>query len=417
MKVTKNIIGWVMYDFANSSFTTIIVTVIYSVYFRDVVVGSEELGTAYWGRAVSISMLLVGLSAPIFGAIADYSRSKKKFLFVNTYLCVIFTGLLYFVTRGDIFKGMLFFIIANFGYNSANVFYNSLLSDVAERKDLGKVSGWGWGVGYVGGLASLFLSLYLVNRDQVRMVFPAIALFFGLFALITFILMAGLKYRRSGTLSRERTSYFKIAYNRIAYSWRNIIRFKELVKYIISYFIYNDGIIVVISFAAIYGATRFNMNAQELIKYFIFAQFTSIIGALVFGYIIDKAGCKKTITMTLIIWSIVVLWAFFCRTKTEYYFVGLLAGIAIGSSQSSSRTMLALLTPSAKMTEFFGFYAFTGKLASIFGPLVYGEIARITGSQRWSILAVLFFFITGCVILQTVDEEKGKKIASEWTDE
>ncbi len=409
MKLTKQVFGWVTYDFANSSFTTIIVSVIYSVYFKEVVVGSDEIGTALWGRAVSISMLMVGFSAPVFGAIADYSHSKKKFLFINTYICVIFTGLLYFVTAGDIFKGMLFFIIANFGYNSANVFYNSFLPDIASRKDLGKVSGWGWGVGYVGGLLSLFISLYLVNIN-IRLIFPAIAIFFGSFALITFIFLGTFKHKK------QRINYFKVAYNRIAFSWRNITKFKQLVRFIISYFIYNDGIIVVISFAAIYGATRFGMTPQQLIIYFILAQLTSIAGALFFGYLIDKIGCKKTITITLVIWSVVVLWAFTCSSVTEYYFVGLLAGIAIGSSQSSSRTMLALLTPSAKITEFFGFYAFTGKLASIFGPLVYGEIARITGSQRWSILAVLFFFVLGAIILQTVDENEGKRVAEKWVE-
>lgn len=411
MKLNKNITGWITYDFANSSFTTIIVSVIYSVYFKDVVVGSEEVGTALWGRAVSISMLMVGFSAPVFGSIADYARSKKKFLIFNTYLCVIFTGLLYFVTEGRILTGMLFFIIANFGYSSSYVFYNSFLTDIAPRKDLGKVSGWGWAFGYVGGLLSLLMSLYIVNFN-VRLVFPAVALFFAFFAMITFILLSDTTRRDSA--EKVSANYLRIAYQRIAYSWQNITKFKELLKFIISYFIYNDGIIVVISFAAIYGATRFGMTPQELIYYFIIAQFTSILGALFFGYITDIIGCKKTITITLVIWSIVVIWAFFCRSVTEYYFVGLLAGIAIGSSQSASRTMLALLTPTPKMSEFFGFYAFTGKIASVLGPLVYGEIARITGSQRWSILAILFFFVTGAAILQTVNEVKGKLVADNW---
>ncbi len=410
MSLNKSVFGWVMYDFANSSFTTIIVSVIYSVYFRNVVVGSEELGTALWGRAVSISMLMVGISAPVFGAIADYSRSKKKFLFINTYICVLFTSLLYFVSEGDIFKGMFFFIIANFGYNSANVFYNSFLPEITERSNMGKVSGWGWGVGYVGGLLSLFLALYLVEID-IRLVYPAIGLFFGIFALFTFF------WLREFQRPSKRTNYLKVAYNRISYTWKNISRFKQLSRFIVSYFIYNDGIIVVISFAAIYGATRFGMSPQQMIIYFIIAQLTSILGAFSFGYILDRIGCKKTITITLLIWIVVVLGAFFSRDVTDYYFVGVLAGIAIGSSQSSSRTMLALLTPSLKMTEFFGFYALTGKLASIFGPLVYGEIARITGSQRWSLIAIMFFFITGGIILQTVNETAGRRVAEDWKED
>ncbi len=408
MKLTKNIFGWLMYDFANSSFTTIIVTVIYSVYFRNIVVNRGEVGTALWGRAVSISMLFVAISAPIFGAVADFSRAKKRFLFYTTYLTVIFTALLYFVKAGNIFTGMLFFIIANFGFNSGMVFYNSLLPEIAGRNDLGKVSGWGWALGYVGGLLSLLLVLPLVNNNLVNLAFPAVALFFGLFALFTFFLLKEVKK------PSKRTNYFRTALQRIITTAKNIRKFKELLKFIFSYLFYNDGIVVVISFAAIYGATRFGMNAKQLITYFIIAQFTSIIGAFVFGYILDKLGAKRTISISLLIWVAVVFWAFWCKTMTEFYCVGLLAGLAIGSSQSSSRTMLALLTPKEKMAEFFGFYAFTGKVASIFGPFIYGEVARITGSQRWAILSVLAFFLAGIIILQTVNEKKGRQIAIDW---
>ena len=399
-----------MYDFANSSFTTIIVTVVYSVYFKNVVVNRGEYGTALWGRAVSISMLMVAISAPIFGAVADFSRSKKKFLFINCYLTVIFTALLYFVKAGNIFTGMLFFIIANFGFNSGNVFYNSLLPDITNRENIGKVSGWGWAVGYIGGMLSLVIILPLVHNNWIRLTFPVVSLFFGIFAVITFVLLKEVRKES------RRTNYFKTAIRRITKSFENIRDFKELIKFIFSYFIYNDGIIIVISFAAIYGATKFDMSQKQLIFYFIIANVTSMIGAFLFGYILDKIGSKKTITITLFIWIAVVLWAFFCRSITEFYYVGLLAGIAIGSSQSSSRSMLALLTPDQKMAEFFGFYSVTGKLASIFGPLIYGEVARATGDQKWAILSVLLFFMTGIIVLQTVDEKKGREIAVNWKE-
>ncbi len=408
MKLNKNIFGWIMYDFANSSYTTIIVTVIYSVYFKNIVVNQGELGTALWGRAISISMLMVAISAPIFGAVADYSRAKKKFLFYFCYLTVIFTGLLYFVQAGNVFTGMLFFIIANFGFNNGNVFYNALLPDVAPRNEIGRISGLGWAVGYIGGLLSLFLILPLVHNDWVRLVFPTIAAFFGIFAIPTFILLQEVKK------SSKRTNYFKVAYKRIKNSVKNISNFKELIKFIVSYLIYNDGIIIVISFAAIYGATRFGMDEKELITYFIIANVSSIFGALIFGYILDKIGAKKTISITLIVWIMVIIAAFLSRDLKEFYYVGILAGIAIGSSQSSSRTMMVLLTPNDKMAEFFGFYSVTGRIASILGPLVYGEIARITGDQRWAILSVLIFFVTGFILLQFVDEKRGSKIAQNW---
>ena len=410
MKMNKNIFGWIMYDFANSSFTTIIVTVIYSVYFKNVVVNQGELGTALWGRAVSISMLMVAVSAPIFGAVADFSRAKKKFLFYNCYLTVIFTALLYFVKAGDIFTGMLFFIIANFGFNSGNVFYNALLPDIVPREALGKVSGWGWAFGYVGGLVSLLVMLPLVHNKWITLTFPTVAAFFGIFAIPTFIMLKEIRK------PSKRTNYFRTALVRIKESANNIRNFKELIKFIISYLIYNDGIIIVISFAAIYGATRFDMNQKELINYFVIANITSIVGAFIFGYVLDWIGAKKTITITLLIWIVVVFWAFKCSSINEFYYVGMLAGIAIGSSQSSSRSMLALLTPKEKMAEFFGFYSVTGKIASIMGPLVYGEISRITGDQRWAILSVIGFFVVGATLLQFVNEKKGRQIALSWQE-
>jgi MFS transporter, UMF1 family len=410
LKLNRNIFGWMMYDFANSSFTTIIVTVIYSVYFKNVVVAQGELGTALWGRAISISMLMVAVTAPIFGAVADFSRAKKKFLFYNCYLTVIFTALLFFVKAGDIYKGMIFFIIANFAFNSGNVFYNALLPDVAPREEIGKISGWGWAIGYIGGLIALLLMLPLVHNNWIRFVFPTVAAFFGIFAIPTFILLKEVKK------PSKRTNYFRTAFKRINQSLKNIKNFKELIKFIISYLIYNDGIIIVISFAAIYGATRFEMSTKQLINYFIIANITSMIGAFIFGYIFDKIGAKKTISITLVVWIAVVVWAFLCRSINEFYLIGMLAGIAIGSSQSSSRAMLALLTPDEKMAEFFGFYSVTGRIASILGPLVYGEVSRITGDQKWAILSVVVFFVTGAIVLQTVNEEKGKLTALNWKD-
>lgn len=410
MKLTRNLLGWMIYDFANSSFTTIIVTVIYSTYFINVVAAAHgEVATALWGRAVSISMTLVALTAPILGAVADYSRAKKRMLFFNCYLTVIFTALLYFVQKGDIIQGMVFFIIANFGFNSGNVFYDSFLPEISKPEEIGKVSGMGWALGYVGGLVALLLTLPLVKID-VRLVFPAVAAFFGFFAMFTFLWLH--EFKRPSKPS----NYYKIAFLRIRDSLTHIKDFRELLKFLMSYFIYNDGIITVIVFGAVYGSKQFGMSSQELIKYFILAQITSIAGAYLFGLIADRLKLKKTISICLILWIAVVVWAYFCKTSNEYYLVGLLAGLAIGSSQANSRAMLSKLTPAHKQAEFFGFYTVTGRIASIFGPLVYGEIARVTGSQRWSILSLVVFFVLGFIFLQFVDEDKGISAAQQWTD-
>ena len=406
--MNKKIFGWMMYDFANSSFTTIIVTVVYSVYFVNNVVGDADLGSALWGRAIAISMLLVAISAPIFGAVADHSRAKKRFLFFHTYLTIIFTALLFFVRSGDISKGMFYFIIANFGFHSANVFYNALLPEIVNRDKIGKISGWGWAIGYFGGMLSLFIILPLVHNNLVRYVFPVVAFFFAIFSIFIFVWIK--EIRRPS----QRTNYFRMAYSRIRISFKNIKKFQDLKKFIFSYFIYNDAITTIITFGAIFGKEEFSMSTKDLLFYFIILQIASMFGAFIFSFIIQKIGAKKTITITLFLWIFAVIWAFMCKSANEFYGVGILAGIAIGSSQSSSRTILALLTPPEKMAEFFGFYAFSGKLAAIIGPLIYGEIVSQTGSQKFAILSVLIFFVVGIIILQSVDEERGKQIAINW---
>lgn len=411
MKLNKNIIGWIFYDFANQGYVTLIVSVVFSVYYKNVVVGEAEYGTFMWSLIVAISMLLVGVTAPLFGAIADYSGSKKTFLFINSYICIFFTALLYFTREGTILLASLFFIISNFGYNSGNVFYNSFLTEITSRKNIGKVSGWGWAFGYVGGLISLLIAFPLINID-VKLVFPMVSVFFLVFSIITFILL-----KEKKNVVPKKVNYLRVALNRINYTLRNISRFNDLLRFLISFFIYHNGIVVVYSFAAIYGDARFGMTSGQLIMYFVYAQLTSIPGAFVFGYVLDKIGSKKTILITISIWIVVVIGAFLISEVWQYYIIGLIAGIAMGSSQSSSRAMLAQLTPKSKMTEFFGFYGLNGKLTAILGPIVFGSISVLTGSQRLAILSVLIFFIGGGLLLLTVNEERGKRVACDWQDD
>jgi UMF1 family MFS transporter len=407
MKLSKSTWGWMFYDFANSAFTTIIVSVVYSAYFIGTVVqGDPGYGEMLWGRAIGISMTLVAISAPFLGAAADYSRGKKRMLFLNCWLTVVFTALLWFVGPGDVTKGMIFFIIANFGFNSANVFYDAFLPEVSTPETIGKVSGYGWAFGYVGGLLSLLVSLVLL-KINVRLIFPMIALHHFVFSLFTFF------WLKEPKRPVQRSNYFKIGFNRVWWSMKNLRKLPNLLRFIISYFVYNDGITTVIVFASIYGITRFGMTTQDMIIYFILAQFTSIAGSAIFGKLTDATSTKTSLSLSILIWITVVVWAFFCKSATEYYFVGLLAGLAIGSSQANSRTMLSQLTPLNKQAEFFGFYTLTGRISSIFGPILYGWIAHKTGDIRYSILSLLLFFVVGWILLQTVSLEEGIKQAQD----
>lgn len=409
--IKKQTLGWILYDFADSSFVTIIVTVLFSMYFKNVVVNQGELGTALWGRGISISMLMVAILAPFLGAIADYSHSKKLLLTIFSYSCVSLTAILFFVKPGNIYFALIIFILANFSFNSANVFYNAFLSMIANPSEIGKISGIAWGVGYLGGLASLLVimpivKLHLDNYLNYRFSFLIVAIFYGVFALPTMLWVKD----KTGSVFRTQ-SYLIIALTRLKETVLNIKKYKELLKFLISYLLYNDGITVVISFASIYGAQRFGMNASEMILYFIIAQPASFLGAIIFGYLFDKIGAKNSISITLVIWILTVIWVFFCTSKQEYYFIGIAAGFAMGSSQSNSRALFSLLTPINKMTEFFGFYSVTGRLASIIGPLVYGEIAVRTGNQRYAILSIILFFISGLLLLQFVNVQKGIQLS------
>ncbi len=405
--MNKKILGWISYDFANSAFTTVIVTVVYSVYFKSIVVGKEGVGDSLWGLSVSVSMLIVALMSPVLGAIADHTHSKKKFLFTFCYTSVLFTALLYFVKPGAIFWGMIVFIIANIGYEGGNVFYNAFLPEITHKDNIGKISGLGWGIGYLGGLSALVLS-YLFIETNVPMVFPLTAAFFGFFAIPTFILLKEKKV----TNAKTNLNYFSVGYSRIKNTLRHIKDLRELWRFLISFFIYNDGIRTIIVFGAIYGAQRFDMTGSQLILYFVLANITSFIGAIIFGFVVDRIGAKRTISLTLIIWIATVIWAFFCNSISQFYGVGLLAGIAIGSCQSASRSLFSMLTPENKHAEFFGFYAVSGKAAAILGPLIYGLLVLLLNSQRWAILSIALFFVVGFILLQQVDEKKGIQVAA-----
>ncbi|MEA2103043.1 MAG: MFS transporter [Candidatus Cloacimonadota bacterium] len=407
MKLDKSILGWISYDFANSSFTTVIVTVVYSVYFKNIVVGGKLSGDSLWGLSVSVSMLIVAFIAPILGAISDYSKSKKKFLFFFCYLSVLFTALLYFVRQGDIFWGMLLFILANIGFEGGNVFYNAFLPEIAKKENIGKISGFGWGFGYIGGLTALGISYIIIGRGTVY-VFPFIAAFYGIFAIPIFLLIKKKSFRKDF----EHENYIKIGYKRLKTTFQNIRNYRELWKFLIAFFFYNDGIKTVIVFAAIYGASQFGMTGTKLIIYFLLANVFAFLGSIFFGFIVDRIGVKSTISISLLIWIVIVVGAFFCTNVNQFYGIGILAGIAMGASQSSSRAMVSLLTPTGKHAEFFGFYALSGKASAIIGPMMYGTIIALLRSQRLAILSIGIFFIFGLILLQTVNEKEGIKIAN-----
>ncbi len=414
----KEIWAWGMYDFANSSFTTLIVTVAYSVYFVQVVAGnSSHPGMAerlwFWGYATS--MLIVAFLSPTLGAVADVRAVKRAFLIVTTIVCVICTALLAFVRAGDVWMGLVLFGLANIAFDLGFLFCSAFLVEIAPREAMGRISGYGWGLGYVGGLLSLAIAYPFIkggfaeeNLFLYRMSFAMTAGFFLLAALPTFFL---LKERAVPQASRPGESVWWQTYERLRTTSRQIRQYKDLFLYLISYLIYTDAINTIIVASAIFANKVLDFSPGDLIIYFLVTQVTAAFGSLGFGILADRIGTKRTISVTLAIWVILACLAAAVQTHAQFYAIGLFAGLVLGANQSTSRTLLGQFTPVGKQAEFFSFFTVTGKFSAIFGPLVYGEVTAWTGSQRWAVLSMSGFFAVGLLVFQSVNEQRGKAAA------
>ena len=423
----REIFGWAMYDFANSAFATTILAVIFNQYFARVVAGGERgvnllgfqlHGASFFTFSISISMAISAVLSPFLGAVADASGTKKRFLMVFCYVAVLFTGLLYFVGEGDYWRGAIFFIIANIGFAGGNVFYNAFLPEISTDQNIGRISGLGWALGYVGGGLLLAINLIMLKYPEwigyptgyftVQDCFLSVALWWLIFSLPTFLLI---RERAYGKEPPSEEGYFRSGYRRLQHTFRRMKSFRELTKFLVAFLIYNEGIETVIVMASIFGAEVLGMKTNELILFFLMIQGIAFVGAMVFGFLADAFGNKRMVIITLGIWSFIVLWAFqlgiVWDPKTEYWILGVLVAIVLGGSQAASRSLQGLFTPDANSAEFFGFFAVSGKFASIFGPLIYGILIAITGSVQSGVLSVLVFFVVGMIILWTVNEKKG----------
>ncbi len=426
----RNHWAWYMYDFGNSAYAAVILLAVYSAYFKGSVVGGAE-GSRLWGFSLGIAMLVVAVISPILGTIADYSAAKKRILFVFSAISWIFTALLFFVEQGDIFTGMLFFILAEIGYRGGQVFYNALLPDIATPQEMGRVSGNGWAIGSVGGIICLFFILPVIvltdsNPLAVRGSFAFTAAFF---AFSTLPLFLRLKERHEGKALPPGENYLSLAFKRLKNTLGAVRDFREFIKFIVSFLIYNDGILMALDFAAIIGAVLYGMNQTQLIIFMIIVQATSALGAYVFGIWGEKAGYKQVLIYSILLMIIAVVWMIFNTTLTGYFIIGALAGFALTGVQSLSRTITGLFAPENKVTEFFSFFAVAGKSSSFIGPTIYGIIAFRTAlyfegqgmgtllaeqyGQRAGLFSIALFLVVGLLLLVSVNEQRARKVAIE----
>ena len=409
----KELWAWCLYDFANSSFTTLIITVAYSVYFVQVV--ARDLGGAtaeriwFWGYA--LSMLTVALLAPPMGALADARAIKRPLLIGSTLLCVACTALLFFVERGDIWLGLLLLGLANIAFELGFLFCSAFLVEIATPATMGRISGYGWGLGYAGGLLSLALAYPFIaggfveeNLSLYRISFVVTAAFFLVASLPT---LFWLGERAVPQPSAAGASAWRDTFTRLAATAKAITRYRDLSWFLVAYLIYTDAINTVIVASAIFANKVLDFSPGDLIIYFLITQVTAGLGAVGFGLLADRIGSTRTISFTLLIWIGVVMAAAAVQTHAQFYAIGLVAGAVLGANQATSRALIGRFVPPGRQGELFGFFTVTGKFAAVIGPVVYGEVTAWTGNQRWAVLSMALFFLIGLLIFQRVDEQRG----------
>lgn len=424
-------LGWYLYDFGNSAYAAVVLLAIYSAYFKGSVVGGAE-GSRLWGISVGIAMLVSAIISPILAVIADYSAFKKRFLFFFSSLSWVFTGLLFFVQKGDVFLGMLFFILAEIGYRAGQVFYNSLLTEVAEPEEIGRVSANGWAIGSAGGILCLLLvlpAIVLIKGTDlpVRGAFIFTAVFFLLSALPTFF---WIKEKGERKPLPDGMNYLTLAFSRLGRTFRSVKHFNEFIKFIIAFLIFNDGIVMALDFAAIIGAVLYGMNQTQLIILMILVQLASVFGAYLSGLYGERVGFMRALFVSLFLMLAAVVWMFFNTTLTGFFIIASLAGFALTGVQAVTRTMAGIFAPKGQSAEFYSFFAIAGKTSSFIGPTVYGFLA--TGialqleaqgmevllaeqaGQRAGIISIAVFLVVGMLVLLTVSDQRARRAALEY---
>jgi UMF1 family MFS transporter len=428
----REIFGWAMFDFANSSYTTVIVTAIFSVIFPRLVVGDGpdfKQGNLLWSVALSVSYGLVVLTAPVLGAIMDFRAAKKKFLFFSYVLTVLATAMLYFVSPGHLLLGMVLVIISNYGFAVGESFTSSFLPDLGPTEELGKISGYAWGLGYVGGIGCTWLVDAVVgprtieNFDRLRLVGPITAVFFLVAAIPTFMF---LRERGTPKVLPPGQTLVGMGVRRLFDTGRALGGFRDLLVFFVAFFFAMAGLSIVIAFAFIYGDQIIHWSPTSLILMLVITNLTATVGAVGFGFLQQRWGNLRTFNLTLGIWvvAIVGIWgtpgitvwvndALGTAWSAEHVFLvmGGLAGLCMGATQSASRTLVAVFSPESKSAEFFGFWGLFGKLAAIFGLLSLGMLQVRLGLQS-AILLCSLFFLVALVLTLFVREQRGRAAAA-----
>ena len=431
----REIFGWAMFDFANQAYTLLIITVVFGDLFTRVIVGDRgddyRLGNMLWSAALATSYMMVVISGPLLGALMDFSARRKQFLFASYVVTVIATALLYFIEPGYILPAMLLLVISNYAYAVGESFIASFLPGLGPPADQGRISGFGWALGYVGGLFAAGFTLAVLgevsaeNYNRIRWVGPFAAAFFLLAAIPTF---AWLRERGVARQPPPGQGYFSAGVSRLATTLRDLRHFRDLGMMMLSIFFAMAGIYIIITFSFIYGAQVIGWDSSVRNIMFIVVQIFAAAGALGFGWLQDRIGARTTYIMTLLLWIATIICIYLTpqlasfasrwlgvelQAQHVFLVVGSLAGASLGSSQSAGRAMVSILSPRDKSAEFFGFWGLASKLAAVMGILSLGVLQNMIGLHT-SMLFCVALFAVAIVVCLPLDQARGRRVAERW---
>ncbi len=411
------IAAWCTYDWANSGFTTLVVTFIYSTYFMQAFADDAGTGTLLWSRGIVISSILIALLSPLLGAAADRGGARRTFLIISTLVCVAATTLLAFVTPDQsnaVLKALTVFIIANVAFEIGMVFYNAFLPTVASPERIGRVSGYGWGLGYAGGLGCLVVALLVfvglpgleplltLSTEQAFNVRATNLLVAGWFLIFSVPIFLWVRDPAEGTGG----IHIGQAFADLKATAHKIRQYRQIIRFLLARLVFNDGLVTVFAFAGIYASGTFGFSQSDIIVFGIVINVAAGLGAWVFGIMDDRRGGKSTIMVSLAALSVATLIAVFAPTRAWLWVAGIGIGIFAGPNQSASRSLMGRFVPERHQSEFFGFFAFSGKATAFLGPLLLGILSEAYG-QRVGVSVVVLFFLAGGALLWTVDEKEG----------
>lgn len=407
------LLSWCLYDWANSGFPTVIVTYVFSAYFAKVVAGDEVQGTAAWAYAISLSGLAIALASPVLGAIADQTGRRKPWVGAFSVLCIAGSGALWWVVPGQGLAAFALFMVAmaNFAFEMGIVYYNAMLPSLVRPQFLGRLSGWGWGVGYLGGLACLGLALALVTPkpppfgldpatfEPVRATAVLAAVWFAVFSLPFFLLVPDAPATGVAPGAAVRRGLRAL--------WatiKQVRHYKQVALYLVAHMVYADGLNTLFALGGVYLAVTFNMSFDEILIFGICMNVAAALGAFVFGWVDDRIGPKRTILIALACMFVIGLGLVIAETRSLLWALALPLGLFFGPAQAASRSLMARLAPKHLVAEFFGLYALSGKATAFVGPALFGLVTGATGNQRWGMSTILIFIVVGALLLIPVRE-------------